>query len=68
MSQSRRNFLTNTSLGLIGVAVASNSAVQLHADELSQDPAQLPPGAPPAFGTGPAVGPEVSPATFLEAD
>jgi Asp-tRNA(Asn)/Glu-tRNA(Gln) amidotransferase A subunit family amidase len=68
MSQSRRNFLTNTSLGLIGAAVASNSAVQLHADELSQDPAQLPPGAPPAFGTGPAVGPEVSPATFAEAE
>jgi len=68
MSQSRRDFLTNTSLGLIGAAVASNSAVQLHADELSQDPAQLPPGAPPAFGTGPAVGPEVSPATFAEAE
>ncbi len=37
-------------------------------DDLSQDPAQLPPGAPPAFGTGPAVGPEVSPATFAEAE
>jgi Asp-tRNA(Asn)/Glu-tRNA(Gln) amidotransferase A subunit family amidase len=28
----------------------------------------LPPGAPSAFGTGPAVGPEVSPATFAEAE
>jgi Asp-tRNA(Asn)/Glu-tRNA(Gln) amidotransferase A subunit family amidase len=28
----------------------------------------LPPGAPSAFGAGPAVGPEVSPATFAEAE
>jgi Asp-tRNA(Asn)/Glu-tRNA(Gln) amidotransferase A subunit family amidase len=28
----------------------------------------LPPGAPPAFGTAPAVGPEVSAATFAEAE
>jgi len=68
MSKTRRHFLTQTSLGLLGAAVASNSIVQLHADQLSQDPAQLPPGAPPAFGTGPAVGPEVSPATFAEAE
>ncbi|HEY6267555.1 MAG TPA: amidase [Candidatus Acidoferrum sp.] len=68
MSKSRRHFLTNTSLGFLGAAVASSTTVQLHADELSQDPTQLPPGAPPAFGTGPAVGPEVSPATFAEAE
>ena len=68
MSKSRRNFLTQTSLGILGAAVASSAAVQLDVDELSQDPAQLPPGAPPAFGTGPAVGPEVSPATFAEAE
>lgn len=68
MSKSRRHFLTQTSLGLIGAAVASNSGVHLRADELLQDPTQLPPGAPPAFGTGPAVGPEVSPATFAEAE
>jgi Asp-tRNA(Asn)/Glu-tRNA(Gln) amidotransferase A subunit family amidase len=68
MSKTRRHFLTNTSLGLLGAAVASSASAQLHADELSQDPTQLPPGAPPAFGTGPAVGPEVSPATFAEAE
>jgi Asp-tRNA(Asn)/Glu-tRNA(Gln) amidotransferase A subunit family amidase len=28
----------------------------------------LPPGAPPAFGTAPPVGPEVSPATFADAE
>src|SRR3989454_11754158 len=68
MSKSRMHFLTQTSLGLLGAAVAANTSVQVHADEPSQDPTQLPPGAPPAFGTGPAVGPEVSPATFAEAE
>jgi Asp-tRNA(Asn)/Glu-tRNA(Gln) amidotransferase A subunit family amidase len=34
----------------------------------SQEPSNLPPGAPPAFGTGPAFGPEVSAATFAEAE
>jgi Asp-tRNA(Asn)/Glu-tRNA(Gln) amidotransferase A subunit family amidase len=33
----------------------------------AQTPA-LPPGAPPAFNTGPAVGPPVSPSTFAEAE
>src|SRR6266404_6092938 len=68
MSKSRRNFLTQTSLGLLGAAVASSAKVHVHADELAQEPIQLPPGAPSAFGTGPAVGPEVSPATFAEAE
>src|SRR5882724_3541929 len=68
MSKSRRHFLTQTSLGLLGAAVAVHSNAQDHPGELLQDPAQLPPGAPPAFGTGPAVGPEVSPATFAEAE
>jgi Asp-tRNA(Asn)/Glu-tRNA(Gln) amidotransferase A subunit family amidase len=68
MSKSRRLFLTETSLGLIGAAVASSTSVEVHAEEPSQDPTQLPPGAPPAFGTGPAVGPAVSPATFAEAE
>ena len=68
MSKSRRNFLTETSLGLLGAAVASNTSAELHRDAPAQEPTQLPPGAPPAFGTGPAVGPEVSPATFAEAE
>src|ERR1700726_1870280 len=68
MPKSRRDFLTQTSLGLIGAAVASNSSAQDHANEIAQESTQLPPGAPPAFGTGPAVGPEVSPATFAEAE
>src|SRR6266850_2462468 len=68
MSKSRRHFLTQTSLGFLGAAVAVRSSAEDHPSEIVQDPTQLPPGAPPAFGTGPAVGPEVSPATFAEAE
>ena len=60
MSKSRRQFLTQTSLGLLAAATAFRSN--------AQQPSDLPPGAPPAFGVGPAVGPEVSPATFAEAE
>jgi len=68
MSKSRREFLTQTSLGFIGAAVVSSAGAQEHGNELAQEPTPLPPGAPPAFGTGPAVGPDVSPATFAEAE
>ena len=68
MSKSRRQFLTQTSLGLLGAAVAVRAHPQDQPNEISQAPTQQPPGAPPAFGTGPAVGPEVSPATFAEAE
>jgi len=60
MSKSRREFLTRTSLGLLAAATISRC--------YAQQPADLPPGAPPAFGTGPAVGPEISPSTFAEAE
>src|SRR2546421_2744591 len=66
MPKSRRHFLTETSLGLLGAAVASSSTRE--GRELLEVLTQLPPGAPPAFGTGPAVGPEVSPTTFAEAE
>ncbi len=59
MAKTRREFLSETSLGLVGVAVASAQ---------QQKPGEPPAGTPPAFGTGPAVGPEVSPATFAEAE
>src|SRR5713226_5335307 len=68
MSKSRRQFLTQSSLGLLGAAVASHADAQVRATEIAQEPAPLPPGAPPAFGAGPAVGPEVTPATFAEAE
>jgi Asp-tRNA(Asn)/Glu-tRNA(Gln) amidotransferase A subunit family amidase len=61
MSKSRRQFLTNSSLGLLGIAVSSCS-------NEGKKPAELPPGAPPAFATAPPVGPDVSPLTFGEAE
>jgi Asp-tRNA(Asn)/Glu-tRNA(Gln) amidotransferase A subunit family amidase len=60
MSKSRRQFLTQTSLGLLAAATGLRS--------YSQQTADLPPGAPSAFGTGPAMGPEVSSSTFAEAE
>ncbi len=60
MSKSRRQFLAQTSLGLLAAATVAHGFAQQGAD--------LPPGAPPAFGTGPAVGPEVTPSTFAEAE
>jgi Asp-tRNA(Asn)/Glu-tRNA(Gln) amidotransferase A subunit family amidase len=60
MLKSRRQFLTYASLGLLGGAAACRSK--------TQKPADLPPGAPPAFDTAPPVGPEVSAATFSEAE
>jgi len=68
MWKSRRQFLTQTCLGVLGAvaATASTSNAQNPADP--QQPSELPPGAPPAFGTAPAVGPVVSPITFAEAE
>jgi Asp-tRNA(Asn)/Glu-tRNA(Gln) amidotransferase A subunit family amidase len=60
MSKSRRQFLAATSLTLLGAAAASLSKAQMSSD--------LPPGSPSAFGTGPAVGPEVTVSTFAEAE
>ena len=60
MSKSRRRFLASTSIGLMGAAAACSNN--------KQEASQLPAGAPPAFGTSPPVGPEVSPSTFAEAE
>ena len=65
-AHSRRDFLAATSVGLVGAAIG------IHDQQAQQDPPQTPSqppaGAPPAFGAGPAVGPEVSSATFVEAE
>ncbi len=58
MSKSRREFLTYSTAGILA------SALQLSA----QEPTPTTPGAPPAFGTAPPVGPEVSPETFAQAE
>src|SRR5579884_3171960 len=62
MSKSRREFLTLTSLGVLGAGALGSLRPQ------TQTPGTLPPGAPPAFGMGRPVGPEVSPATFAEGE
>ncbi|MFP5226864.1 MAG: amidase [Acidobacteriota bacterium] len=58
MDRSRRRFLLQSSAGLVAAAVVPSLGAQ-------QAPA---PGTPPAFGTAQAVGPEVSAATFAEAE
>src|SRR5215468_4944293 len=60
MSKSRRQFLTQASLTVLGAAVTSSTQAQQTQEST--------PGAPPAFGTAPPVGPEVSSATFAEAE
>jgi Asp-tRNA(Asn)/Glu-tRNA(Gln) amidotransferase A subunit family amidase len=62
MPSTRRRFLKGSALGLAGLAAAPKAIAQ------QPKPAQPPPGMPPAFGTGPAVGPEITPATIAEAE
>jgi len=60
MPKSRREFLIETSLGLLAAATAFRG--------YAQQPSDLPPASPSAFGTGTPVGPEVSVTTFAEAE
>ena len=57
MAKSRRQFMALTSLGVLGAATGLRGQGQ---NPAGQNPGDLPPGAPPAFGAGPAVGPEVT--------
>jgi Asp-tRNA(Asn)/Glu-tRNA(Gln) amidotransferase A subunit family amidase len=65
MSESRRDFLATASMGLLGATISLHED---HAQSPTQQPTAPPAGAPPAFGTGPGAGPEVSTATFAEAE
>jgi Asp-tRNA(Asn)/Glu-tRNA(Gln) amidotransferase A subunit family amidase len=58
--RSRREFVAEASMTLLGAAGVSAGAEAM--------PKQNTPGAPPAFGTAPAAGPEVSLTTFAEAE
>ncbi len=61
MPGTRREFITYSSLGILSAAFEAATA--------QTPPGQQPtPGAPPAFGTAAAVGPEVSAATFAAAE
>jgi Asp-tRNA(Asn)/Glu-tRNA(Gln) amidotransferase A subunit family amidase len=62
MPASRREFLASSSVAALAAAFSSATG--------KAPPSQQPPtpGAPPAFGTAPAVGPEVSAADFAHAE
>ncbi|MEA2693127.1 MAG: hypothetical protein QOJ16_2514, partial [Acidobacteriota bacterium] len=68
MSSSRRQFLKESALGLVGAAAVVKTAEAFAAHPEPPAPSAPPPGTPPAFGTGPAVGPAVTPATITEAE
>jgi Asp-tRNA(Asn)/Glu-tRNA(Gln) amidotransferase A subunit family amidase len=68
MPQSRRKFLADAA-GVVGAAATAGRSL----GESQTAPPPAPPptpvaGTPPAFGTAPATGPEVSVATFAEAE
>jgi Asp-tRNA(Asn)/Glu-tRNA(Gln) amidotransferase A subunit family amidase len=68
MAKSRRDFLKRGSLGLAGAALACKEKPKQAAVVSSPSPtAPSTPGAPPAFATAPPVGPEITGATFSEA-
>jgi Asp-tRNA(Asn)/Glu-tRNA(Gln) amidotransferase A subunit family amidase len=64
---SRRQFLIQAPVALLGAAAACRGAEQKPGagGTTSATPT---PGAPPAFNTAPPVGPEVTPASFAEAE
>src|SRR5581483_3085768 len=69
MGRSRRKFLAQSSMlmgGVIAGEVESAAAESLETPQTPVTPST--PGAPPAFGTSAPVGPEVSAATFAEAE
>jgi Asp-tRNA(Asn)/Glu-tRNA(Gln) amidotransferase A subunit family amidase len=61
----RRQVLLTAPMGVLGASVLA--PIALAGGEPAKQ-ATPPPGAPPAFGTAPVVGPEVTPATFAEAE
>ena len=64
---SRRQFLIQAPVALLGAVAACRAEEQKPGAGATASTAATP-GAPPAFNTAPPVGPEVSPATFTEAD
>ena len=60
----RRQFLIRAPLGVLGAVAACRAESPSPAPGAQSSP----PGAPPTFGTAPAVGPAVSPATIAETE
>jgi len=73
LKNSRRRFLTNASLGVVAAGIGAYELSPAQSGAPAGAPGAVPPGiAPPgtpsAFATSPPVGPEVSVATFAEAE
>ncbi len=60
--KTRRDFLTQAPLGLLGAVVAGGALAQ------TGETTTPPPGSPGAFNTAPPVGPKLTTATFAEAE
>ena len=68
MKESRRQFLTQTSMTVLAALTVSREASAAPLDVPAAAPSSTPPGMPSAFATSPAAGPEVSSATFAAAE
>jgi Asp-tRNA(Asn)/Glu-tRNA(Gln) amidotransferase A subunit family amidase len=68
MPGTRRDFLVQSALGLLSTAASAHGQTVQSSPSQQAAPPTPTPGAPPAFGTAPPVGPEVSAATFAEAE
>src|SRR5262245_39236880 len=64
----RRNFVTRAPLALLAAAAACRPREHGGAEPGSAEQDKATPGAPPTFGTMTQAGPEVSTATFAEAE
>ena len=63
MSKSRRDFLAAAATGVAGLAVGAHGEAQTPPPSSTTAA-----GTPPAFGTAPPVGPEITPTTIAEAE
>ena len=68
MPSSRRQFLKGPVLGLLGAAAVGRVARADTPKPSGSPPPAAPAGQPPAFGTGPAVGPPITAGTIAEAE
>ena len=68
MHRSRREFLAQMTASVLGAAVAPEIIAQEQQPTPAAKPGEPPAGTPPAFGTAPPVGPEVSAGTFAEGE
>ena len=65
----RRQFLIRAPLGvLVAAAACRNEPAPAETPTTTAQATPTTPGAPPAFATAPGVGPQVTPATFAEAE